>query len=150
MSTIEKTIAQEVGERKQLEREAWCRDAHAMIDWLSAKPEILDEVSYGGIQLSTWIFGVGMNDEEKNKSALSQMRKIARRFGKATKEWGDYSFKITKKFGVHGVTAQVERESTCERKVIGTEHVPEYRVAAHEREIVEWECTDPSLLRAAK
>jgi hypothetical protein len=136
-------------ERKNLEREAWVRDAHVMIDWLGAHPDILDEVSYQGIELGTWVYGSGANEDEKRKSALKGLRSLVRKMGKCEKDWSDNYLTVIKKFGIHKISASVYRQTICTRKVVGKEHVPEYRVAAHERDIVEWECSDPSLLKVA-
>ena len=144
MTTTEVEEANELAQK----RAKWIADARQLIDFLESKPAIIDEL--GSIHLSFYVYGEGMTVEEKNKDAKKRTARFARMMGKSHKEWNDYALEILKRFGSHQLRVNVAREAICERKVIGTEFVPEYRVSAHQKDIVEWVCEDPSILRAVK
>lgn len=129
-------------------RAKWIADARQMLDFLETKPDLIDDL--GGIHLGFYVYGDGPQKEDREKNARKKTARFARMMGKSEKEWNDYALEIKKKFGSHQLRVSVAREAICERKVIGTEHVPEYRVSAHTKEIVEWVCEDPSILRAVK
>jgi hypothetical protein len=55
---------------------------------------------------------------------------------------------LVRMFGAIAFRVTFWRKDVCTRRVVGTEHVPEQVVAAHTKEIVEWDC-HPILARAA-
>lgn len=144
MSTTEVDEKQELA----LKRAKWLDSAREMIRFLETKPELIDDL--GRIHLTSYVYGHGKDEEAKQKDAKRQTRRIVRAFGKCQKNWLSWALEIKKEFGPHEITVSVSREAICERKVVGTKHVPEFRVAAHQEDIVEWVCEDPSILRAVK
>lgn len=76
------------------------------------------------------------NDDES-------VSEIARSMKPVDKDTSQSYFTLTKTFD-GGVKLSVNwtRDAVCERIVIGTEEVPEYKVEAHTRDIVEWKCPE--------
>ncbi len=66
---------------------------------------------------------------------------VARALGHAEKRMDNYGlFYLGRDFGGERLEFIFDRAVVCERRVIGTEYVPEVVVPACTREIVEWDC----------
>src|SRR5207249_1104216 len=58
---------------------------------------------------------------------------------------GDSYFELLRQFGPHTVRCVWDRDDVCERVQVGTKHVPEYVVKAHDEPVYEWNCSKPIL-----
>jgi len=59
------------------------------------------------------------------------------------------SFTLVKHFGTIEFRAIAQKSEVCTKKIIGTRHIPERIIRAHDEEIVEWDCHE-SILRDAE
>lgn len=76
-------------------------------------------------------------DDDKNVSD------VARAMKPVNKNTSNSYFTLTKTFsGGVGFSVNWTRDAVCERIVVGTEEVPEFKVEAHTRDIVEWKCPE--------
>jgi len=96
-------------------------------------------------------------DLEASRQAIAKVAKFVARASNAivTKDWTDSELQLDVQVTsldetqTYTVTYKVNREAVCEKKVVGYEDVPEYVTPAYKKEVVEWECTDVSLLKIA-
>lgn len=111
------------------ERQQKLNDTRAMLDWLEAHPDVPlpQEIDFGG-------FAIYSMDTKQDALLL------AREFGAARKEYDGSFLHLSKKFGTQALRAVFNRESVCERVVVGTEVVPERVEPERIREIIEWRC----------
>lgn len=76
-------------------------------------------------------------DDDKNVS------EVARAMKPVDKDTSNSYFTLTKTFNDNvKLSVNWARDAVCERIVIGTEEVAEYKVEAHTRDIVEWVCPE--------
>jgi hypothetical protein len=77
-------------------------------------------------------------------------KEILRSIGSFNKEFSDDKLLAKKTIGGRVITFFVEREAVCTARVVGTKHVeetvvpssytPEQVIAAHDEDVVEWDC----------
>lgn len=107
-------------------------------DWFEAHPEVplpYRAHDFGYQHLST---------------TQESMARIARAMGACKKEYTDSGlFHLKRDFGAVTVDAFCSRTEVCKRKVVGSKHMPEQVIPAHDQDIVEWECFEEPLLAAA-
>src|ERR1019366_185037 len=102
-------------------------------DWFEAHPEV--EPPHDAEEIALY-----------NVHTRAEMETVARNMGTCEKEYTDGYFKLRKKFEGITLVAVASREQVCKRKVVGAKLVPEQVIAAHNVDIVEWECFDTPLL----
>lgn len=84
-------------------------------------------------------------DRRHLRTAREKMRLLALTLTPVEKVYNGEWFDLRKRFGPVVLEFTVNRSVVCEKKVVGVEEVPERVLAAHTREIIEWECNDPIL-----
>ena len=83
----------------------------------------------------------GMVDSFAN-TQYDDVNDLARIMAPCRKDASRGYFTLIRTFGSTNLEINFDREEVCERVVTGSEEVPETKVAAHTREIVEWLCPD--------
>lgn len=81
-----------------------------------------------------------------------ELKQVANNLGSCHKTYNNSLFTLSKEFGEILLSFHAGREQVCERVVIGKKMVEKEIVIATEKkmveeEIVEWKCTDTSLLK---
>lgn len=89
---------------------------------------------YEGVDSPWWIFT--WNAEDFARTVLA--------FGKGNKRFGNDELLFIPDVGLQ-LQMRCQRDQVCDRKVVGTRHVPEkvipaQVIPAHEEDIVEWDC----------
>jgi hypothetical protein len=116
------------------------KDMRAMADFIESKADTLPAPFFEGTQVT-------LDFWQRDKEGIV---KAARSFGKADKNYTDFSFEIIKKFGdLAELKYWSSRAEVCERVQVGTklEPVKEYVETGEvkERPIYEWKCDEPLL-----
>ena len=77
--------------------------------------------------------------------SLSSAKERSIQMAPCEKVYTESFFHLERKFGPHTVSVTWRRDEVCERKQVGTKHVPAYVVEAHEEPVYEWDCSKPIL-----
>jgi hypothetical protein len=104
-----------------------------LADLVDANPRLAEQL----VASSFYIFPNNVDEFALASHDLGGLRK---------KTADDSWFNVSREFG-GGLVVEVclSRGSACERVVVGSEHIEEAVIPAHDKEIVEWRCP-PSLL----
>lgn len=103
-------------------------------------------IDHPSMTLNEWLFDDNnWNHKRHSRTAREKIGVVARKLGKAEKDWGSGSLDLRRRFGPVSIEFTIGREKVCERRVVGSKTVPERVVPAHVQEEVEWICTDPIL-----
>lgn len=122
------------------------------------------EVAQGLRELADWVEEYGprlpvrqlevpgynfLHDDYNGKHTAKQkariVAKLLARGGTCEKKFQDNYLILKRAFGPLELEFNLGRNAVCRRVVVGTEHVEEHVIEAHDREIVEWVCEDPIL-----
>ena len=126
MSTIKDELSKELAAIKA--RNEQIKGLRELADWLEDNPSVvIDEYDTIGVQR----FG-----ESKDEAVT-----VAHCAPKMDKRFCDSLFEATVMFsGGVRYELNVNRALVCERRVVGTKHVEEHVIKAHDEDIVEWDC----------
>lgn len=119
-----------------MKREDFVRDLRALADFY--EQNLLVPVPTNEAQFNAWLHG---------DDAAEKLAEIARTIGPVEKHYFGQYFTLRKCFGAVQLDFNTLREQVCQRKVVGTKHVEEEVIPAHEEEIVEWDCSEPILAK---
>lgn len=121
--------------------------------------ELADFVRDHGVKLPTdislyssnflyddWQGKKGTNRTAKEKAGITA--RVLAKGGRAEKNFQGNYLELVRKFGPIKIEFNINRELVCEKRVVEVVEVPEHVIAAHTREVVEWDCIDP-LLKAS-
>lgn len=117
-------------------------------DWLKAHGAELDEIPYVSDYQRFHIYPNKRDDEGNLDVVATQVAisKVAKTFGKATKDFRYDSLEVAKDFGNNlKLIASVEREAVCTKTVKSREYV-KHTSDGYWKEDVEWDCHTPSIL----
>jgi hypothetical protein len=119
------------------------KDMRAMADFIESKADTLPAPFFEGTKVS-------LDFWQRDKEGIVQ---AARSFGKADKNYTDFSFELVKKFGsgLSELKYWSSRSVVCERVQTGTKVEPVKVTTVHETgemketPIYEWKCDEPLL-----
>jgi hypothetical protein len=116
--------------------EEFCKGLRQLADWYEVNPQI-NKPSY--------MLSVYCTTEDKDVAIAT-----AQALRTFKKDYTQSFFTMSKEFSGITLTFYFSRDEVCTKKVLGTKSVPDryepgYLVAAHEEEIVEWECPESLL-----
>jgi hypothetical protein len=114
-----------------MSREEYIQGLRDIADFFEARPD-----------LPTPSFGESIFIWERS---LENARERGIQMAPCEKEHTDNYFHLVRKFGPHTLKVTWGRDDVCERVQVGTKHVPEEVIPAHDEPIYEWDCTKPIL-----
>jgi len=118
------------------------KDRDELVEGLRAFADFIEE---RGLELPIQSPKMKLTEILYGENAKEKMQNVARKIGRAEKNWGSYYFDLRKEFGPVTLEFSVQKEQVCQKRVVGFKDVPEYVSPAHREEVVEWTCVDSIL-----
>jgi len=118
------------------------KDRDELVEGLRAFADFIEE---RGLELPIQSPKMKLTEILYGENAKEKIQNVARKIGRAEKNWGSYYFDLRKEFGPVTLEFSVQKEQVCQKRVVGFKDVPEYISPARREEVVEWTCVDSIL-----